>query len=338
MAKDEKKDDMDALDSAIKKGDEETKDEIPQEVLDANKSFDDKIDSEQNTAIEEKKDESDEKDKPEDSEKEADEKKSAEEKTAEEEADEKDSGTEEAVEKTAEEKEIEAEAKVLEEQILADAGAKADAEVKAKADAEKKAKADAEKKAKAEKEAETDDEPYDCGLDPEEYDEGLIAQLNKQGQAVRDANKALKDENIELRGIIAQQGNQRYADWLDNKINGLGEDFHEVLGEGEIEDIEPGSVPYENRLKLASRMTLVSKTYQKLGKPVPSRTKLFNQAVSYLFSKQKNKSKTEAETKEKLAARAGQAIGGGSKKSSALSAEQIAANKIKAFDKKIDEE
>ena len=293
--------------------------EIPQEVLDANKKFDDLADSEDDSASDTDTEEN-----------------TSDEKTPEGKAEEgtakTDTGETKAVEQTAEEKEIEAEATKIEAEILAD-DVKREAENKVKAEAEAKVKAEAEKK------AETDDEkPYDCGLDPEEFDEGYIKAVNKLGQENQDARKALKSENDELRTVIAQQGNQRYTDWLDSKINGLGEDFHEVFGEGEIEDIEPASEQFENRQKLASRMALVSKTYQKLGKPAPSKTKLFKMAVSYLHKNIVNKSKNEAETTEKLAARARQSIGPGSKKSSALSAEETAKQKQKDFDKKLDED
>jgi len=319
MAKDEEKK-VETEEKVETKTDENTA--IPQEVLDANKSFDDKINSEVISATEEES--SDEK---------TPEEKVAEEKAATEKADEeaakKDTGEKKAVEQTAEEKAVEAETAALEKEIIAD-DAKRETENKVKVEAEAKAKAETEEKVETD-----DDKPYDCGLDPEEYDEAVIKQFNQQGQASKDAAKALKSENAELRSVIEQQGSLRHTDWLDSKITALGEDYHEVLGEGEFDDIAPASVQFENRANLDQRMTLTARAYKKLGKPVPSRNKLFDMAVSYLHKDIKNKSKTESETTEKLAATAGQTIGGGSKKGSTLSAEQIADNKIRDFDKKL---
>ena len=122
-----------------------------------------------------------------------------------------------------------------------------------------------------------------------------------------------------------------------SKINALGEDFVEIYGEGDIEDIEPASEQFENRVKLNERIALTAQAYKNMGKPVPSRNKLFDQAVSYLNKKIVNKSKTEEETVKKLAERKSQVIGRASKKGSAKSAEELAAQAMKEFDKKIEE-
>ena len=314
-----KVEDTEALDSAIKKGEDETKDEIPQEIVDANKKFDDLMDSDEDTATDDKPAEEAE-------EKSADDKK----------ADDDDSGDKtKAAEQTAKEKEIETTANAIEEQAVAEANKTVEQKATEKAEADAKAKAEADEKAK------TEEKPYDCGLPTEgeaDYDEDLVKTINKQGQEMQDAKKATEKENAELRKVINQQANQRYGDWLDNKITGLGEDFHEVLGEGEYEDLEPASDQAENRVKLGNRMSLISKAYQKLGQPVPSRTKLFNSAVSYLHKEIVNKSKTEAETVAKLKDRHGQVIGKGSKKASALAAASSIQKKNAEFDAKLDED
>jgi hypothetical protein len=228
-----------------------------------------------------------------------------------------DTGAEEEVaEKTAEEKLVDEEAKTLEAEILA-------------------AEKPAEEK-KEEKEAE-EDTPFDCGLDPEEWDKEVIDMMNAQGETFKKNLKNLSSENAELKNLVQQQVNQRYADWLDRQFDGLGESMKEIVGEGDMEDIEPASVPYENRLKVVSRMDLVTKTYQKLKKPVPTKSKLFKQAVEYLFNKEINKEKTDAETVKKLKSRADQTLGRGSKQASKLSAEDKVLQIQKDFDAKLDE-
>jgi len=297
---------------------------IPQELIDLNKKFDEKIDSDDTAAVEIKDEVKDEvkKEVKTSEEKMPEEKKAAEEETEitgeEKEAEVKKEVKEEV--KTAEEKEIEAEAEILEKQILAEGAKKTEAKVK------------------DEKKTESEGEPFECGLDPEEYDEGLIESVNKLGRTFTEKNKVLEDENKALKILISQQNAQKHTEWLDSKINSLGQDFKDVLGEGEIEDIEPGSVQFENRVKLSKRIGLIAQTYQKLGKSLPSRNKLFDQAVSYLFNKEKNKSKTEAETKAKLQARARQVIGSGSGRGSTLSAAEKVLQLQRQFDEKIDEE
>lgn len=307
---------------------EKKEDEIPKEVLEAHKKFDEKIDSDEDEEPA-KEDKTSEEKKPEDkkpADKKADEKKDADEKATEK----KTAGEKEvADEKTPEDKEIEEAALKLEKKLEADEQKETEKQKAEKQEAgEKKVE---EKKADEEK-------PYDCGLDPEEYEEDLIKSVNKLGQSLKDDIAALKGDKAELVDLVNQQKTDRYAEWLDGKIDRLGEDFVEILGEGELEDIEPGSEQFDNRMKIAARMSLVSKTYIELKKSVPSRSKLFSQAVSFLFNKQKNKSKTAKDTEDKLKDRAGQTIGSGSKTSSAQSATERVIQIQKDFDKKIDED
>jgi hypothetical protein len=190
--------------------------------------------------------------------------------------------------------------------------------------------------AKTEKKPAEDDKPFDCGLDTETYDEGLVKTVNALGQKFTDEIKTLKAEKAELVKMISQQKNDRFTDWFDSKVNSLGEDFKDVLGEGEFEDVVPGSVEYENRAKLSEKMVSIAKRHQEAGKSVPSKAKLFDLAVSYLWKDKKiTKSKADKDVKDKLAARAGQAIGRGSRSSSASSAVNNAVQASKDFDKRV---
>jgi len=191
---------------------------------------------------------------------------------------------------------------------------------------------------KIEEKEKSEDEPYDSGLDPDEFDEGYIKVVNEMGQKFTDEIKTLKSEKAELANLVTDQNSQRYTDWLDRKINALGDDFTEIYGEGEFDDIEPASEQFENRAKLDKRITLTAQAYKSMGKPVPSRNKLFNQAVTYLHKEIVNKSKTDEETIKKLAERKGQVIGKVSKKGSTISALEKATQAMKDFDKKVDEE
>lgn len=310
---DEKKDEMkEEVKTDEVKVDENKEDEIPQEIMDLNDAFDEKLDSDDDDSTVE--DTSGEK-KPE--EKATEEKDSGEEKKVAEKAAEEKS----AVKKTAEEKEIDEQIKIIEAEE----------------------KAPVEKKVEKKVDEKVDDEKYDCGL-PTEGEEGeiyepeLVKAINKQGQEHQDEIKAQKTENAELRSIIQQQANQRYGDWLDSKFNALGEDFHEAIGQGETEDLEPASDQHENRMKIASRMNVIQKAYVKQDKAVPSRTKLFKRAVSDLFNDIETKSKKEAETVDELAEKAGQTIGSGSTKASALSAEEANLKLHTDFDALLDED
>ena len=195
----------------------------------------------------------------------------------------------------------------------------------------------ADEDAKAAEEAAKTAEKFDCGLPKGEegYEDALVDHLNEQGQKSLDANKALQEENDYLKSKIDRQADQSYFDWLDTRIEKLGGDFHEKLGEGETEDLQPDSEQYENRLKLANRMSVAIRTYKKQGKAVPSRNKVFDGAVKYLFKKETNKSKTDEKTAKDLQARSKQVVGKSSRKSSALSAKQKAQQVLSDFDDKV---
>ncbi len=334
MAEDDKKtEDAKTEESQTEKTqtDEKNKDDSPdisKEDLERQAKFDEKLDSDDDDPAVDDGDEKVAKGGDDDA-KSGDEtaKKDAEEKPAEEK-----SGEEDAGEETADEKELQAAADAIEKEAEAEAG-KTDAQKQAEAEVAKAAEA---KAAEAKKEGEG--KPYDCGLDPDEFDEDYIKALNTMGQSFQDDKKAMKAENDELRQTITAQANQRSGDWLDRKIEALGGDFVEKLGEGEFEDLTPGSEQSDNRIKLGRRMHLIQLAHQRLEKPVPSRNKLFKDAVSFEFKKEKNKAKTTAKTKEKLSARAGQTLGSGSQKASAQSAADKALKIQTDFDKKLDED
>lgn len=344
--------DTEALNAAIEKGEQETKNEIPEvpeipkEALDISAEFDKKRDSDDDDAAvdDDKASDDDTSEDKTGDDKTAEDKKAAEEKDASGKKSDDDKTDEKAGEQTAEDKEIEEAAAAIEKEAVAEAG-KTDeqkAAEKVVAEAAEKAKADAEVTKKAE--AEVDDKPFSCGLPTEgdeDFDPDIVGAIDKVGQTGRDLAKRVKvleGNNAELISFLSQQGNQRHADWLDSKINNLGEDFHEVLGAGESYDLEPGSDQLEARIKIGNRMTFLAKAHQQMKKAVPSRNKLFDSAVTFLHKEIKNKSKTEKGTKDKLTKRAGQVIGGASKKVSALSAEAEVLKIQKDFDAKRDDE
>ena len=194
---------------------------------------------------------------------------------------------------------------------------------------------DAEEEKVVEKKDEVDKEKYVSDLDPEEWDDDAIKADTEKGQKHLDEINEMKAERDELKAAVQQQAATEYTNWFDRKVAGLGEDFHESLGVGDFEDIEPGSPEMENRGKIDNKMRILEKAFQKAGKPVPSRSELFKKAVSYEFNEIKNKSKTEKATVKKMEKRAAQTIGKGSSKASAISASKA----LKAntdFDEKID--
>ena len=196
-----------------------------------------------------------------------------------------------------------------------------------------------EKKAKEEAEAKVKDDeaPYDCKLDPAEYDEGLIKGLNDLGTDLKKRIVALEASHSKHAESLVSDRVTKHTDWLDSKVNRIAdEDLKKVYGEGDIDDLEEGSEQFKARATLDTKITKIATDLRKAKKTVPSRNKLFDMAIESLHKGKKTS--VDAKTKAKLDARAKQALGGGSSKVSAETTEAKALQTNKDFDKKMDED
>jgi len=198
-------------------------------------------------------------------------------------------------------------------------------------EAEEKAKADAETKVK------DDEAPYECKLNPDEYDEGLIKAVNELGTTLKKRVVALESSHSKHAKAIDSDRITKHTDWLDSKINRLSDDdLKKVYGEGDIDDLEEGSEQFKARAALDTKIAKTAADLRKAKKSVPSRNKLFDMAIEALHTGKKTK--VDAKTKAKLEARKKEALGGGSSRVSAESSEAEAVQTQKDFDQKLDEE
>jgi len=200
-------------------------------------------------------------------------------------------------------------------------------------------KTDVEKKAEADAKAE-EDKPYDCGLNPDTYDEGLVAAVNKMGNDFKAELKSLKAENAELKGettqlakVHRQKAQDEATEKFDKRIADLGEDFEDVFGKGTIKEIKIESPEFKNRAALDEKISVLWQSYKLSGAKIPSNDELFQEALLILHT-QKIKQKDFKPTKTKLKLRAGQAIGRGSGKIPNATAIDEASQANKDFDAK----
>ncbi len=183
-----------------------------------------------------------------------------------------------------------------------------------------------------------DEAPYDCKLDPELYEEGLIKALNEQGTMLKKRIVALESGHTKHAESLKSNRTDKYTDWFDSKCNRLSDDdLKEVYGNGELDDFELDSEQFKARAALDTKITEIASGLHTANKTVPSRNKLFNLAIDAIH-KGKSTTKADAKTKAKLAERAKQAVGGGSSKVAAEIAESKALKANKDFDSKLDEE
>jgi len=220
------------------------------------------------------------------------------------------------VKKTAEEKEIDAEMAKLEEP--------------AKKEVEKPA-TDVKTEGKADEATE-----YDCGLDPALYEQDHIDYQNKVGQEFTDKISGLGKENAALQSEISNMSLTRNIDRMDRKFSDVDEGLVEVFGTEDIEDLEPGSEQFENRVKVATRMRLIKQAHVNVGKPIPSFSKLFKTAVNREFKTIIDKPKKDAKTVVALKKAAEQTIGGGTSQSKAMTRAEVNRQEQKDFDKNVE--
>ncbi len=198
-----------------------------------------------------------------------------------------------------------------------------------------------EKKAKEEAEAKVKDDeaPYDSKLDPNEYDEGLIKAVNDLGTMLKKRVVALEAGHTKHADTLLGDRVTKHTEWLDSKINRLSDDdLKKVYGEGDIDDLTESGDEFKARAALDTQISKIAADLRKAKKPVPSRNKLFDKAIEALHKGKSTNKKADAETKAKLAARTKEALGPGSSKVSAETAEAKALQIQKTFDQKSDED
>jgi len=303
---------------------------VSQEVLDANKAFDEQIDET------------------------GDEKDAADEDTSKEEADKEKTDTGEKTEQKADEKSSEAKADTKEDEKfspdLLERAAKAGltlAQATSFGSPQnlenalsifKPKESGSEKKSGDDKGTEVAE--YDCGLNPDNYDEGVIAAINKVGKENLALKALLEKATADIAGstkATTQQAERAHTDWLDRQIERLGDEYKDIFGKGTIDDLEEDTPEYKNRAAIDTEMLVLLAGYRQTGQKVPSRTKLFSMALNNKFG-DKTKQAAVTETKEKLEKRAKQTLGRGSESSSAATGMEKALKANKDFDAELDKE
>lgn len=173
----------------------------------------------------------------------------------------------------------------------------------------------------AEKPAEPDTseetEPYKTDLDPEKYDEGVIAEFEKVGKVVSELKgelKALKAENETLKGNVEStvksaqaEAQTRAINAFDEDVAGLGDDFKELVGEGGIDSLKAtNKTAFDTRLKILDNLVKL-----KDAMPEEDHPKLFNMAVYNVTGRLPGEKAAPAEDPipEKLKEQAGKTVG-----------------------------
>ena len=127
---------------------------------------------------------------------------------------------------------------------------------------------------KKEAEEEEDDPLKDVpSLDPKDYDEGVIK--------VVDALKAvIKDQHKKIKEVVASKSAVDVDLWFTSKVDALGDDYREVLGEAG--KVKSGTAQAAMRETLKEKFNILSAGYKASEKEIDPAT-VFNEAVSMVL-------------------------------------------------------
>lgn len=113
-------------------------------------------------------------------------------------------------------------------------------------------------KGNGQSESETQEEPedwFDLGFDPEVVDEDLIEPLQKMNNFYKDQVMAVKEQIGMIREQMLQQQQLEFEQRFEDNVNGLGDEWKDVLGKGSIDEIKETEL--ENRKRLYKAMTRI---------------------------------------------------------------------------------
>jgi hypothetical protein len=137
----------------------------------------------------------------------------------------------------------------------------------------------------------------------------------------------LKSQTNEIENSGMEAAAREVKDWFDKKVNGLGEDFEEVLGKGDYNSLDPRSQQFAKREELANQLSVLIAGYNATGKRLPPRDELFDVAAALVLA-DKFEDIDKKKLTEKLSKRSGQHIqrAGGNKNKKTLNPfEEVAA-------------
>lgn len=151
-------------------------------------------------------------------------------------------------------------------------------------------------------------------FDGEEYNPEVSTAFNKMKEIIKAQNEQMKQlrELQEQAAQEAQQATQAAnvrdaTAWFDKQVEGLGEDYEEVLGAGGFHDQEPGSAQQQKRDAIAKHIAVMSQGHIAMGNEPPPHEDMFDAAVKIVLGEDIEKI-NKAKLSKKLASRSKQHI------------------------------
>jgi len=112
-------------------------------------------------------------------------------------------------------------------------------------------------------------------LDPNEYDEKVVAGFKAMKDIIKKQHEALTD--------MRRDGSSREAvSFFDSQVAALGKAYAPVVGEGDRSKLDPKSPQAKTRAELESKFNVLTAGYKAAGQDIAKET-VFNEAVSLVM-------------------------------------------------------
>jgi hypothetical protein len=132
--------------------------------------------------------------------------------------------------------------------------------------------------------------PFDLQINESEFDEdtvqllkGLNDHYNKQLEQTHASMAQYSEQVNYLMDMQRDNENQRFADSMESFFNGLGDEWGDVFGKGDITQMDPNSPTYQNRVQTSQELVKLQELDQSFGRQQGSFQDMAMRAVRSKF-------------------------------------------------------
>ena len=130
-------------------------------------------------------------------------------------------------------------------------------------------------------------------MDPEEFEpeavkmyDALVDVVKKQHDELKELKNQTANYTKQSETVNQDASTREMTSWFNTQTKELGKDFHEALGEGEIDSLTPGSSQRVKREEIANRMAISMAGYNAAGIQAPTREESFQEAAGLVLKEE----------------------------------------------------
>jgi len=128
-------------------------------------------------------------------------------------------------------------------------------------------------------------------FDPELYDEKIVGTIKGMHEFYQKRNAALQARLDRLEGSVSEVDAERaeaVKEDFESVLESLGPEFEPAVGKGSRTDLDPKSEQMKTRVEIWDKAKEIAAGKAAVGKPIPSRRKLFRMAADEVLADFKN--------------------------------------------------